>query len=95
MFSLVNNAYAAVDAVAFGNAVSPIMRTIINPLIDLMFAVAVVVFVWGIIQMIINDTDAEAHRKGRWSMLSGLIGIFIMASAWGIINVVANTVNGL
>ena len=92
MFTPINIAHAAVDTTAFAGVIAPIVTTIVNPLIELAFAVAVVVFVWGVIQMIIHETDAQEHQKGKWSMLSGLIGIFIMASAWGIINIVANTV---
>lgn len=90
----VNTAYAAADTAAFGNALSPIVTNIIDPLIGLAFAVAVVVFAYGVIQMIIHDTDADAHKNGRTSMIWGIVGMFIMFSAWGIINIVSNTVKG-
>ncbi len=85
---------AASNAAAFGNVLNPIITNVIKPLVMLAFAVATVVFVYGVIQMIIHDADAEAHRKGRWSMLSGVIGMFIMFSAWGIIYIISNTVKG-
>lgn len=83
---------AAVNAAAFGNVLSPIVTNIINPLIALAFAVAIVVFTYGVIQLIINKTDAEAHTKGRWAILGGVIGMFLMLSAWGIIRLISNTV---
>lgn len=76
---------------AFGNVLDPIVSNVVIPIVTLAFAVAVVVFVYGIIQMILHPTDAEAHRKGRWSMLSGVIGMFIMLGAWGIIYLISNT----
>ena len=86
-------AYAStIDTTAFANVVDPIIANVVNPIVELMFAVALVVFAWGILQMITHRYDAEAHARGRWSMLGGLIGMFIMVSAWGIINIVAGTV---
>lgn len=88
----VNTAEAAVSATAFGTVINPIMTNLIDPLVGLAFAVALVVFVYGIIQMMIHDSDAEGHRMGRVSMISGLVGMFIMVSAWGIIQLISNTV---
>ncbi len=83
---------AVVDATAFGNTLDPIITNIVSPIVKLMFAVAVVAFVYGVVQMIWHKNDAEAHSRGRIAMVGGLIGMFIMVSAWGIINLVANTV---
>jgi len=80
------------NVTAFGNVLNPIISYVVNPIVGLAFAVAVVVFVYGVIQMITHSTDAEAHSKGRMSMLSGIIGMAIMVCAWGIIYVIANTV---
>lgn len=86
------NETAAVDSAVFGQVINPIMTNIVSPLIVLAFAVAVVVFAYGVIQMIIQETDAAARTKGKMAMLGGLIGLLIMGSAWGIIQVVSNTV---
>ncbi len=82
--------YARVDASAFGNVVNPIINNIVNPLVKLMFAVAIVVFIFGVLQLVWGDE--EARKKGKMSIVGGLIGMFIMLSAWGIIYLVANTV---
>ncbi|MFA6432283.1 MAG: hypothetical protein WCV82_00465 [Candidatus Paceibacterota bacterium] len=95
MFShFITIAQAATDDAAFGKALDPIIANIVNPLVMLAFAVAVVAFVYGVIQMIIHATDAQQHKNGRLSMIGGLIGMFIMFSAWGIINIISNTVKG-
>ncbi len=90
---LVPVARAAVNTKVLAPVLNPIITNIVNPLIAGAFALAVLVFVYGVIQMIVNQTDSEAHTRGRWSMLGGLIGFFIMLSAWGLINVVFNTVS--
>lgn len=83
---------AAVNAKAFGAVLDPIMQHIVNPVVGLMFGIAVLVFVYGVLQMVINGEDAEAKDNGKRSILWGLIGMLIMVSAWGIIYLIANTV---
>ncbi|MDE2037965.1 MAG: hypothetical protein KGI69_01935 [Patescibacteria group bacterium] len=85
-------AASSIDPVAFGKVVDPIIANIVDPIIELIFAVALIAFIYGILQMVTHGTDSDAHQRGRMSMLSGVIGMFIMMSAWGIINIVAGTV---
>ena len=88
-----NVAEAAVDAAKFNNVVNPILTNIVNPLIYLAFAVATIVFFIGVAQLIWGGV--ESRKTGKMSILGGIIGMFIMLSAWGIINLVSNTVQGL
>ena len=83
-------AASTIDATAFGNAVNPIIKNIVDPAIELMFAVAILVFAYGVLQLIWGGE--EARGKAKASMLSGIIGIFIMSVAWGIVYLVANSV---
>jgi uncharacterized membrane protein len=80
---------------AFEKAIQPIITYILNPIIMLVFAVALFVFVYGVIEMISKAGDEDARSKGRWHIFGGVVGMFIMLSAWGLINLVANTVNSL
>ena len=95
MIPFVNIAYAAVDTTALGSVLTPIITNVVNPIVWLMFAVGVVVFVYGVLQMVWNSADSEAHTKGRNAMIGGVIGMFIMLSAWGIINLISSTVGEL
>lgn len=79
------------DTVAFGNTVKPLITEIVTPVVGILFGIGVVVFIWGIIEMIINGESAEAREKGRMHMLGGIIGMVIMLSAWGIIHLISNT----
>ncbi len=88
----VEKAQAASAADAFGRAIEPILTNIVNPIVMLMFAVGLVVFVFGVVEMFVSGADADARSKGKRHMVGGVIGMFIMLSAWGIINLVANTV---
>lgn len=95
MLSFVPQAYARVDMTAFGRVMDPIINNIVNPIVMLMFSVAVVVFAYGIFEMIWKGGDPDARAQGRTHMIGGVIGMFIMLSAWGIINLIANTLRGL
>jgi len=90
--SSISIAQAAVDANKFGQVLDPIISNIVNPVIWLMFGVAIVVFAYGVLQMVIHGDDADARKKGQMSILGGVIGMVIMLSAWGIVYLVSNTV---
>ena len=93
--SLIPTANAAIDTAAFGKVVNPIIDQIIYPIVYVVFALAVVIFAYGIIEMIIKGGDASARSTGRSHMLFGAIGMFIMISAWGIITFVSNTLKSI
>jgi len=87
-----SQALAATDATGFGTVINPIITNVVNPVVSLMFAVALIVFAFGVFQMVLNGNDADARAKGKASVIGGLIGMFIMVSAWGIIYLISNTI---
>ena len=62
---------------------------IINPILTLLFAIAFIYFLYAIIKLISADgkDKAEAQKAVLWS----IVGMFIMISVYGIINVVLST----
>ena len=95
IFSLIPHAQAATTdttTAAFANLVNPIIDNVVSPLLMLAFAIAIVVFVWGVVQMLIHGDDPDARIKGRNHMLAGIIGFVIMLSAWGIVEFIADTI---
>lgn len=96
MNQLVTNVIAATNADAFGRVLSPIISNIVNPILELLFAVAVVVFVYGVLRLVFGAADdSDARQRGKDSAIYGVIGMFIMVTAWGIINLIANTVKSI
>ena len=91
-YVLIPYVQAAVDMTAFGNAVNPIIQFVVYPVISLMFAVAVVMFAYGVLQLVYKGEDGESRSSAKKSILFGSIGMFIMVSAWGIVYLVSNTV---
>ena len=64
---------------------------IINPAIMILFAIAFVVFLWGVVEYIKNSSSSESNTTGRDHILWGLIGMAIMVSAFAIIRIVIGT----
>lgn len=66
-------------------------KFIVNPLITLIFFVAFVIFLFGIFQFIRSANDGKARSDGKKKIVYGLFGMFIMFSAYGLINLVLST----
>ena len=64
---------------------------ILNPLILLLFAVALLIFFWGLFQFINSETVDSGREKGKRKIMWGIFGMFVMISAKGLIMVVLNT----
>lgn len=67
-------------------------QVIINPIIMLLFAVAVLVFLYGVFEYIRNSDSEDGRTQGQRHMLSGVFGLFIMISVFGIIHFILNTI---
>ena len=89
-------AYASTNySYTVDSLMAKIFALIVNPLIYLLFAIAFLYFVYGVYEYI-RDTGAgkkDAVSIGSKHMLWGIIGIFIMVSAFALVRVVTNSVN--
>lgn len=69
-----------------------IVHIINDILVPLLFAVAFIVFLYGVMKTYVLSSGDEAGVKtGHKLILWGIIGFVVMISLWGIVNVVANT----
>jgi NADH:ubiquinone oxidoreductase subunit 6 (subunit J) len=64
---------------------------ILNPVIILGFVVATIVFFYGIVKFIRTADSDTAREEGKKTILYGIVGLFIMFSVFGIVNVVLKT----
>jgi len=88
-------AHAAIDQAVFSRVIDPIITHIVNPVVLLLFAIGLIVFAYGVFEMIWRGGDPTARTTGRNHMLGGLIGMLIMVSAWGIIYVISSTIKSI
>jgi len=64
---------------------------IINPLIGFLFALAIVFFLYGVLEFFMNQENEEKKTTGKSHMIWGVIGITIMLGVWTILGIVLNT----
>ena len=58
---------------------------LLQQVIFVVFGLAVVVFAWGIVKLIAAAGSPEKIKQARAVIWYGIIGIFVLASLWGII----------
>lgn len=79
-------AYASIDSF-----IASVNNHILNPIIYLLFGVAMVVFLYGVVMFIANQSNESERANGKKHMLFGIIGLAIMFSVWAFINIIINT----
>jgi len=67
------------------------LTKLVNNLIPLILAIAVLIFFWGLAMYLLNTENAEKKGQGVNIMVMGIIAIFVMVSIWGIIGILQNT----
>jgi len=76
----------------FDSLIGSVSDKILNPLVFLFLALAVLYFLWGVFEYVRDYDSEEAKSKGAKHMLWGIIGIFIMVTAFGILNLIGDTI---
>lgn len=72
------------------NLILKINQTILNPIIGVMFAIALVVFLYGVVEFIAGTDNEEKRSAGRKHMIWGIVGLFIMVAVFGLMHLLAN-----
>jgi hypothetical protein len=90
ILALPSIASAQVDLSNLGNAIESLTQ-VINALIPFFIGIAVLVFIYGIIKYVLSGGDEGARKEARNYMIFGIIGIFVMVSVWGLVNLLTGT----
>lgn len=64
---------------------------IINLLIPLIIGLAILYFLWGVLQYVTKGNEKEGREEAKWIMIWGIIAIFVMVSVWGLVNILHKT----
>jgi len=67
-------------------------KVIGNPIILFLMAAALFIFLWGIAEYIRGSDSDSVRTTGKQHMLWGLVGLFIMVSAYTILKVLVDTI---
>lgn len=92
LFSLITKAYAESNgSSAFDTLLTSIAKEIISPIIYFLIALALIYFLWGVFVFVKNSDNPDKRSEGYDHMIWGIIGLFIMIAANGIISMIMST----
>jgi len=63
--------------------------------VPILFGLALVGFLWGVAQTIINADNKDSKTSGKTIMVWGIIALFVMVSVWSILELSRNTLFGV
>ncbi len=63
---------------------------LLRPLVPLLIGLAVVLFIYGVLVLMFSE-GGEKKEEGKQYMIWGIVGIFVMVSVWGLVNILKNT----
>lgn len=66
------------------------LQSILNVIIPIVITVAVIIFIVGVVKYV-TASDEEKQAEARKLMISGIIGLFVIVSIWGLVRVLQNT----
>ena len=71
------------------NGIVGLLNTVVAPVIA---ALAFAAFVWGVVNYFFIHADDEQKRgEARMFLLFGLIGLVVLFSVWGFVNILLST----
>ena len=71
--------------------ITKILNIVVTPAIQVLLGVAVLYFVWGVWVFVRNADSPDKRQEGGQHILYATIGIFIMISVFGIMNLIQNS----
>jgi len=65
--------------------IANVSREILNPIVSLLFVLALLFFTWGVFKFVANPDEPAERETGKQNMIWGVVGMFIMVGAYGLI----------
>jgi len=75
----------------FNNLVDYVVCIINFSVIPLVFSLAFMLFVYGVVQYVLNDADGAKRQQGKQFMLWGIIALTVMVSVWGLVRLLGGS----
>ena len=66
------------------------INSILNAIIPILISVAVVWLIYAIVRYVVAG-DEEGKKVGKTHMIWGVIGLFVILSIWGLVNILVQT----
>jgi hypothetical protein len=75
----------------FQDVLGYISCIISKSVIPLIFSLAMAMFIWGIVQYVINNEEEAKKAKGKQFMIWGILALTVMFGVWGLVKIVGKT----
>ncbi len=66
------------------------IKNILDTILPLIIAAAVVYFIYGIAKYVMSGSD-DAKAAAKDKIIYGVVGLFVMVSVWGLVNILVRT----
>jgi len=76
----------------FRALVNLIVELVNNSIIPLIFAIAILTFMLGVLRYFFSPGSEENVKKGRQVVVWGIVALFVMLSIWGFLNLLERTI---
>ena len=70
-----------------------VLQNIVDAVIPFVIGLGVLVFIYGVFNFVTSAGDEEARAGAKQLIIWGIIGIFVMVSVWGLVNILSGTFN--
>ena len=61
------------------------LSNLVNRIVPILLVIGTIVFLWGVIMFLTAGADEEKRANARSLIIYGLVGLFVMVAAWGIV----------
>lgn len=76
----------------FKSLVDSIVGALNTVIVPVIFALAFLAFIWGVLNnFILHPGDEKRRMTGRQFILWGLLGMVLLFSIWGVVNLLLST----
>ena len=91
MSNLLAAAAPAVTTVTSFSSLIDKVVDVLGKIVPLLIGLAVVVFLYGVLKFITAAGDETKRKEGKDVIIYGIIGLFVMVSVWGLVNLILGT----
>lgn len=75
-----------------GNGSTGIIGIVNVVIVPVIFALAFLVFIWGVLNyFVIHGGDEKKREEGRQFVLWGILGMVLLFSVWGVVSLLLST----
>lgn len=75
----------------FKDLVQSLVGCFLRPAVYIIIGMSIVSFLWGVFKLFIVDADGKDKSAAKNFAFWGIVGIFVMVSLWGLVNVLSRT----